>query len=399
MKLQVIFVDDEPHVLSGLRRLLHPMREEWEMRFVSSGEEALAELARAPFDVIVSDMRMPGMDGADLLLAVREKYPDMVRIVLSGQSDKESIFRSVGVAHQYLSKPCDADTLLTKINRACALRGFVGRESVKKLISKTESLPSLPRLYTDLLAELKSKDPSIKRVGQIIAQDVAMTAKVLQLVNSAFFGRPRSISSPGQAAVYLGLDTIASLVLSLHVFKQLDRKLPAAFAGERLMHHSLQTGALAKALAAEEKLPKHETDQAFLAGVLHDTGKLILAANFADEYEAVLRLAQTSSLSFIDAEQRIFGATHAEVGAALLGIWGLPDAILEAIAYHHAPVKSFDAGFSPLTAVHVADALNHVLEGNEDATAGRVDMTYLERANLKERMGRWREIAQRTREK
>jgi DNA-binding NtrC family response regulator len=205
MQKRILFVDDEPNVLAGLRRSLYSMREEWLMEFAASGPDALAAMERQVFDVVVTDMRMPGMDGAQLLNEVRERFPQTVRMVLSGQCDREAILNSVGPTHQYLSKPCDAEQLRSKIGQAFALRDLLENPVVQKVVSQLKDIPSLPALYQQILEELRSRDPSPAKVGKLIAKDMGMTAKTLQLVNSAFFGLRCHVSNPVQAANLLGL--------------------------------------------------------------------------------------------------------------------------------------------------------------------------------------------------
>jgi len=330
---KILFVDDEPMVLNGLQRMLRPLRTQWEMTFVESGKKALEVLAATPFDVVVSDMRMPGMDGAQLLTEVKRLYPQIVRLILSGHSDKEMILRSVGPTHQYLAKPCDTETLKNTVARACALRDLLSDEPLKRLVSRMESLPSLPHLYAEIMNELQSPDSSIQKVGEIIAQDVGMTAKILQLVNSAFFGLRRHVSNPSQAASLLGLETVKALVLSSQVFSQFEEKTLTGLRLEALWSHSLAVGALARRICIQQSAPLKVTDDAFLAGLLHDAGKLVLAANVPEHYIQALTLASQRGLHPCDVERGVMGASHAEIGAYLLGLWGLPDPIVEALAY------------------------------------------------------------------
>lgn len=392
---KILFVDDEPRVLDGLRRMLHGMREEWDFAFTENAYEALKILEGGKFDVIVSDMRMPGMDGAQLLAEVRESYPYMVRIVLSGQSDKETVLRSVGAAHQYLSKPCDAAALKSVVSRACSLRSVLNNESVQRCISTLDSLPSLPSLYVKLMDELRAPAPSIARVGEIISSDVAMTAKILQLVNSAFFGISRSVSSPTQAVNLLGLETIKSLVLSTQVFSQFaEDQLPAHLANQ-LWGHSLSAGSYAKAIAQAEKPDDSgASDHAFLAGLLHDVGKLVLAINLFDRYSKALGLSQRDGLPLVKAELQTTGISHAEVGGYLLGLWGLPDPIVEAITFHHNPSQCPAERFIPLTAVHAANALEHEIGGDADGPEVSFDHEYLERQGMGKRLAAWRSVCQ-----
>ena len=386
-------MDDEPNVLEGLRRMLRPMRKEWEMAFTESGQGALDLMAQEPFDVIVSDMRMPDMDGAALLSEVMRRHPQTVRFVLSGQSEHETIFRSVGRTHQFLAKPCDAEVLKASVERALALRDVLTNESLRRFVSRIAALPSLPEAYTKLTTELQSPDASISTVGEIIETDVAMAAKVLQLVNSAFFGVRRHVSSVTQAVSLLGLDMIKSLVLMVGVFSRASAaRLPAGFSLDALWRHSMAVGACCQAISKAEDAGKEITSDACTAGLLHDSGILVLAANHTEVYGQILDVVRSKNLSLTKAEQAAFGCTHAQVGAYLLGIWGLPDSIVEAVAFHHYPSRCRARDFGPLTAVHAANVLEHEAHGVDGGgLATTLDIDYLGQCGLEDRIVAWRE--------
>lgn len=354
--INVIFVDDEPRVLQGLQRQLRDMRTEWSMQFVESGAKALAQMTKAPVDVIVSDMMMPGMDGAQLLTEVMKRWPQTVRLVLSGYADRESVLRLVGPAHQYLSKPCNADELRHAIRRASNLMKLLSDAELKRLAAEIRSLPSLPALHHRLTSEFQKDDPSIEKVGEIISQDLGMTTKLLQLVNSAFFGLAQPIANPADAVTYLGLTTIRALVLSVQVFSQFDPQSVQGFSIEALSAHCGMTGAFARRIAQVERCEAKVGDQCFLAGLLHDVGRLILAANLPDRFSRVIENAKESGRPLWQVEQEEFHASHAEVGGYLLGLWGLPYPVVEAVAYHHRPKDCGPLGFQPVIAVHAADA-------------------------------------------
>lgn len=388
-KKQILFVDDEPNVLSGLRRMLRPLRNEWDIETTESGEAALALLDKTSFDVIVSDMRMPGMDGSQLLNEVMQRFPQVVRIVLSGQSDQESILRSVGPTHQYLSKPCDTETLKSTIDRALSLRDMLANSTLRQLTSKLQSLPSLPTLYNDVLNELRSSEPSIEKIGRIIAKDISMTAKLLQLVNSAFFGFYKNITDPTRAIMILGLDKIKSLVLSIHIFSSMNQSESKRFNLDALWRHNLQSGHCAKEIAKLVSSEKIFWEESYMAGLLHDIGKLILMANLPDEFEQALNKAKNQDDEFIHSEQAIFGATHAEVGAYLLGLWGLPNSIVEAVAFHHEPQKSKNTQISPLVCVHAADIFVRQQEPMLYENSDQINLEYLEQLGLADQLSQW----------
>jgi putative nucleotidyltransferase with HDIG domain len=363
------------------------------MEFMDSAQSALERLEKEPFDVVVADMRMPGMSGDQLLNEVMRRHPQTVRFILSGQSDKEAVLRSVGPTHQFLAKPCEADNLRSAIGRACGLRDLLKADSLKRVISRMESLPSLPALYTEIMAEISSPEASIHVVGEIIGKDIGMTAKILQLVNSAFFGLPRHVSSPAQAAGLLGLEIVKALVLTIQVFSQFDVRRISHFSLESLWDHSLRTGGFAKAIAKAEGQEVGMVEDAYMAGLLHDVGKLILAANFSDQFDEAQKrgLGSEDRRPHWEIEREICGASHAEVGAYLMGLWGLPDHIVEALAYHHTPGKWHSRDFSPLVAVHCANALDH-LEENDGDIAAMLDTSMLTELGLADRTEKWRQI-------
>ena len=361
---RILFVDDEPNVLEGLQRMLRPMRHEWQMAFAVGGERALEILRAHHVDVVVSDMRMPGINGAQLLTEVMRHYPHIVRIILSGYADEELTLKSVGLAHQYLSKPCDAETIKSTVSRACALRDLLTNESLQLLVSQMQSLPSLPSLYAELVEQLQSPDSSVKKVGEIISQDLGMTAKILQLVNSAFFGVRRHISNPAEAVGLLGLDTVMTLAMTIQVFSQFKHDEKSGFSPNTLWFHSLRVGMLAKRIAQSENQDSEVIKDAFTAGLLHDTGHLVLASNLPKHYSQALMLTKTEGLSQEEAERQVFGATHAEVGAYLFGLWGLPNPIIETVAFHHHPGRCLAHQFTALTAVHVGNALEHEIQAS-----------------------------------
>lgn len=388
---RILFVDDELKVLQGLQRMLRSMRHEWHMEFATSGQEALEILTKSPFDVIVTDMRMPGMNGTQLLDEVMKRYPNVVRIILSGQTDQDVFLSSSHLMHQFLSKPCDTESLKTTIARSCALQGLVKDESLKKLVLQIESLPSLSNLYLEILEVLQSPNVSMEKVGQIVSKDLGMTAKILQIVNSAFYGLRRRISNPTEAVVILGMSTIRALVLSYQLFSSFEHVKLRKFSADILWKHSMIVGAFAKQIARAENYPSKLIDDALIAGMFHDIGKLILAAHLPLRYDEMLDLVYEKSIPHWEAEQEIFNGTHAEVGAYLLGLWGLSDPIIEAIAFHHIPAKCPAKTFTLVTAVHVADALGNTVYPVDVEVGSQVDYNYITELGLSERLSVWRE--------
>ena len=401
-KKRVLFVDDEPNVLRGLRRMLRPMRKEWEMSFAESGEEALGVLDQQPVDVVISDMRMPKMDGAQLLTAVADRAPEAVRIILSGHSDEEMIRRSVGAAHQFLSKPCESETLRAAVSRALALREILSDQVLMSLVSSTESLPSMPTMYRDVMRELEGDEPDIRRIADIIAGDLGMTTKMLQLVNSAFFGLRRRVTKPQEAVTLVGLETIKALVLSIGVFTSSGSPRLKGYSIEALYQRSVRVGDIARRIGQHEGYDLMVRNDLFLAGMLHDVGELLLVQGCPGRWAEVRELIASGGRPAWQTELDRLGCTHAEVGAYLLGLWGLPDPVVATVACHPWPsrytgnallesVLSESVSRATLAAIlHVAAVLAHEGERQDQLD---LDLEFLAFAGVGDRVSTWRDVA------
>lgn len=382
----ILFVDDEARVREALQRQLRPYAENWRMTFVASGQEALDVLDRGGIDVLVTDLGMPGMTGPELLKLAMDRHPKVARLVLAPPSDQPYVMTCASATHQFLNRPCDPEILCSAIRRACDVEASLRREQIGRLVARMDRLPSLPDLYVALVDKMADPECGIDDIAAIVARDISMTARILKLVNSAFFGLRQQVASPSEAVNYLGLDTIKALVLSINAFAQFEKVPLGAISLEALWNHSLLTGGCAKLIGEIEGSHARFLDETFVAGMLHDTGKLALAANFPKEYTRVAADATKVPGGLLAAEEAVFGATHAEVGGYMLGLWGLPGAIVDAVTWHHAPAACIEPRFSPLTCVHVADVWAH--DGSGDSSAP-IDKAYIERIGMANRMPEW----------
>ena len=348
---RILFVDDEPAILEGLRQRLYRARSTWEMGFVTSGALAIEELEREPYDVIVSDMRMPRMDGAQLLTIVSERWPQTIRIVLSGYSEQMHIIRLVPVAHQYLTKPCLPERLEKVIHRCIQLHDLLHKEHLRAAVGGIRQLPTIPRVYSRLNNILSREDATVADVAEVVASDSGVAAKVLQVVNSAFFRLPRRITRIEHAIAHLGFTAIRSLALSAEIFSRWpSRCLPGAFEPEDLQAHTQVIAGAAYALAGRSPW----ADDALLAGLLHDIGYWILLQQLPKEMCQALEMARARGIPLHEGEIQVLGTSHAEIGAYLLGLWGFPYPIVEAVAFHHNPLCVQQSEFDVLGALAVA---------------------------------------------
>jgi HD-like signal output (HDOD) protein len=350
----ILFVDDERDLLDSLRARLYKHRHDWNMKFVVSGEEAIAALEQQRFDLVVSDVRMPGMDGGQLLTVVKQRWPDAMRIIVSGYSDPVQAVRLTSLAHQYVAKPCDGRELENIIERCFHLQDLLGQEALRKMVGSIGKLPAMPKTYGLLQAALAQPSVTAAQIGDIVNADAAIASKVLQITNSAFFRLRKPMVRIKDAVTYLGFATVRNLVLSAEIFSQWQApKGLSDLDPERLQSHAQCAAAACKALAGGRATP----DDAWLAGLLHDIGYWILIQECPKELASALRMARAEGLPLVDCERRITGATHAEIGAYLLGLWGLPYAIVEAVALHHSPKAVTPHGYDLVGALAVSHAL------------------------------------------
>ena len=329
---RILFVDDEPEILNGLRRMLRSMRDRWDMVFVEGGEAAIAEMDINPVDLLITDMRMPRMDGATLLEKTVARWPGTLRIVLSGQFDGTARMRAIGVTHAFLSKPCDTETLVAAIQRALAIRERIRPRELRDVIVGLLVLPSRPQAHLELQRELASEDPSVAKLSAIFESDPALTAKLLQVANFSLFGSRSPLTTVAKAIMFLGSEVLAAIVLHASVIRQLSQgardKLPLAAYCERTM----RVMAIAREIGTHELLDGDTLDALMTAAALHDIGALLLAVNYPARYGDVLRKTAAGHDRSVE-ESRIFGSLSTRVGAYLLDLWGLPHATTETIAY------------------------------------------------------------------
>jgi len=389
-KVRILFVDDEPNILSGLQRMLRVNRDIWTVYFATGGQEALNVLAETPVDIVVSDMRMPGMNGMELLKEVSERYPDVIRFALSGQASKDMVLDSIGAVHQYLAKPCDVDVLKNAISQISSLRHLVSDKALRSRLTSRQAVPSIPAMYDRLLDELLSPEVTIDNIAEIVSHDLGMSARVLQLVSSAFMAEAVYTLQPAEATVFLGADVIREILPSGRAFSLPVKNLLTPSEMSEIIQHSLAVANCAKAIAVCENVDKDTVKQAYVAGLFHDIGKQILPEEFPNEWTAWRELSTCEDFKALEMEQKHFGLTHAEVGAYLMGLWGLSDPVIEAIAFHHNPAGSKAGEFTPLLAVHVADTMaNKILSGTFGDSAMEIDEAYLEEVHLGKRLETW----------
>ena len=392
---RIIVVDDRPDTFHGLQSALAEAEDEtspdpitWALESVPDGESALAALAREPADVLIAEEQLTPMDGVTLLTRVREQYPTTIRMIMSATTRPGL---ATIVSHRLLTKPCDPRELSVLVRRSCALHARTAQIQAFRRTMATTTLPSRPGLYMELNRVLSDPDWSPGEISEVVEHDVAMSAKVLQLANSALFGLASAVTTVRDAVVYLGVDTIRSLALTAEAFGKLTPRHSGSFSLDRFQTHAMHVAALTKAI-----LPAGRGQQeAVTAALLHDIGKLVLISDGSSRWADVNRIACERDLPLHVVELEHDGVTHADLGAHLLSLWGLPDGIVEAVAHHHDPETVAGLMLDGVVAVHIANALTNELSPPpaDGPPPAQLDDELIARLGLEARLELWRHQA------
>ena len=395
--MQILFVNGDQEDQRKFEQRLAPLSLEWDIDFAQSGQKALALLAKVPFDIIAVDTRLPDMSGAELFAQVMKLYPQVIRFALIDDMDNEGMLRSSTPAHQFILRDSAVELFKNAIARTIALRRLLAKESLQRMVLQIRTLPGVPDLYLRLAQAMNSPNDSLSTVGKLIERDPAMSARILRVVNSAYFSLQHRVSNPGHAVCLLGIEFVRSIILLNDVLAQFDRikALIPEFSMEGFQRHSMAVSGLARALAKQQHLPEKAIEDISTAGLLHDLGQLVLVQSFPREYKEVLRVAASEPMTITQAELTVFDVTHAEIGAYLLGMWGLADPIVEACAFHHTPLHGEQLGFGSIAAIHIAEVLDAEFhQGELVGSKPELDMEYLAGLDVGEILPAWNAICE-----
>jgi HD-like signal output (HDOD) protein/CheY-like chemotaxis protein len=391
MKKDICFAGFSGAELEAFKHALAKLGEAWDYVFCASGEETLEMLASRPFDAVVTSLRMEGMNGAVLLHLAASRYPRALRFVLGDLSDQELVINCIGATHQFISCPWHAEDILAIVHRSLALDSWLSNDKLRAFAPRLGRLPGVPATYFEVLKKVESTNVSIESVAEIIARDPALTARLLQMANSPACALSQKVTSPLDAVSILGLDTLKSLVLCLQVFSNVPSGEMPSISLDSLWRRSFIVGNLASKITLRHTGNARTAGDAFTAGLLHKIGQIILATNLSKEYGAVVAAARENKRRLPEEELAQFGVTSDQVGGYLLGLWGLPLPIVEAVALHHSPTLAGTQEFSLLTAVHVAAALaDDEIGGDDRLPASKLDVKYLAALELPIKVAAWR---------
>ncbi len=386
MARAVLFVVDDPHLQRLIRQVMESLEEDWSAQYSRGGPEALRRLEEGSWDVLVVDIALKTHFCEELLLTARQRQPTAARIVLVGAQEQQHLLRILPLAQRILGKPCDPAELYAALQRTQSLRELLRSEPLARLIGRMQQIPTLSTLYARIVEEFYKPDYSLAKVGELVSQDLGIAARLLQVANSALIGLRRPATTPAQAVRVLGGEWTRNLVLAADLFSRYKPQDLKPFSIDALWEHSQAVAHLAARIAQREHYGERIVRDAAVAGLFHDIGQLVLVHQLPDTYRQVLDCARREQRPLAEVEQEILGATHAEVGAYLLGMWGLSDTLIEAVAWHHQPLACPGTTTDALTVVHAAEAIHNDREGQEPS------LPYLERLGLEEVWPQWRQL-------
>ena len=360
---------------------------DYEVFTMTSGHEALKSLQNNPVDIVVSDLVMPEMNGQEFMTAVAREHPESMRIIISAHEDQLTVAQCLMFGHRYFSKPFDLKNLANILKRICRLKHQVGSEKLKRVVTGLGALPTPPRLYLRLTQAVNSPYSSLEEISAIVHEDPGLTLKLLQIANSAYFGVARKILTPMEAVQIVGLEILRAVVLCVHAFKFYQEKSFQSISTSELWNHSVRVASNARKLARYEHLSESACEEAFVSGLLHDIGKLVMAANADTDYQVVMDRSRNEGTPVDQVEWEIFGATHAQVGAYLLGLWGLPEPVVSTVELHHSLEQIGSAGFSPAAAIHIAQFLER-----SPNRVSQLDTRSLRQIGVDNRISEWERV-------
>jgi len=382
----VLFVDDEPIVLLGLKRALHKLCGHWTVLTATSASEALALLATQDVDAVVTDLTMPCMDGAELLRRVMRQHPATVRFLLSGYSEQELMGSALAPAHQFFTKPFEEKRLVAALDQAMDARAYV----TNQLVLDSIGFPALPDISRRLALELDRGAADIDDIASIIMLDEPMTAAIVAHANALQGDARQYAETPTQAVRALGVNVIQGVILFLHLFERFEFLGVRSYSLPMLKRHCLRTACIAREIAKDMCLESEAVGATYSAALLHDVGKLLLDVLYATQCQAVMREVRTNNRMISDVESEYLGLTHAQVGAYLLGLFGLPEPVVNAVARHHVGTPGHTR-FLAEDAVYFANVIEHELfVFNETYARPEPDPARVRALGLEQRLAKWK---------
>ena len=391
--VRLALVDRHSNVLDKIKHSLVAHRPEWSIRCFQEGEHLLTDLENQKYDLVVSDIRLPGLCGGEFLRSIARKAPETVMVVSYDRERQEDVITHVDAWNQFITKPCEPDVLIGVVEESLSLKEKPEGKSPVEVIKNLKRLPTIPAIYLELNRMLDNLDTHPEEIGVLVARDIALTSSLLRIVNSAQIGLRRNVSTPQEAVSFLGVDIVKTLALGAKLFTMCDDQILRLPYLDNLWDHSMHVSGFARQIMKSKGGTRKMVDESMVAGLLHDAGKLVMATNDPQKSMEVVRICKERDISLMKAEDAVFGFNHGDVGGVLFRLWGLPQKVVEAVKFHHVPQRSQDKGLSVLAALHLAEMISQPIGGDGRGLRNRGDMdqSYLDGVGLEGGLEDWKQ--------
>lgn len=379
--LNILLVDDEPKVINGLERNLSITEDGWDINVAYSGQEALELLDEEPVDIIVSDLRMPEMDGSQFLERAKVQCPNSIRFILSGYADQDLMLKATGVAHRYLTKPCDSQELIDAIRQVFETRSLMANEEIAHYVNDTGELHADNKALQQILDLTNDPESDLDELARLIESQPTVHASILHVANTAFFGAGGQVETVNEAMQTLGLEFLRSLAILELSKSRLELPPDLMVLAETVLNHCVETSLFARQM--KPLLEKANMLQTLTSlCLLHDLGKLVFLIHEKENYAELWKQSAAQKTPLWKLEQEAYGCDHAGIGAYLFDLWGLPEALIRGVAWHHKPLKVVKDSFCPVSLLHMANYAAHEIKELPLYCSGDLDAILAERFSI-----------------
>ena len=340
--MKILLIDNNDNQLLELKQELHKSRAQF--AHVTGLNAAVSALSQHQFNVVICTAMVDNSKGNAIFEMIAKKFPAIVRILIDSNEQQEQ-----SAVHYCFAKPLACQTIIKTITQLSKNNQAITKDIIVKTIANIKVLPSPPKVYMQLNSILKASNTDSQKIAQIIQQDPALTAKVLQFSNNTFATGTKPMMNISDAITKMGIDTLCCIVMTAELFSYKPDIKNFSILDEQL--HSLATAKLAASMVKQEL-----KQDAMIAGLLHDIGKVVLY-EVNEKSTALFFMHRINDDDNIALENKIFASDHSHVGGYLLHTWGFSYQIIEAVVLHHQPEKLLLKSFGIAQAVYLANIL------------------------------------------
>jgi len=361
MLTNVLFVTAALDTIKDLQKLQLDYNESLAFFFAHSQADALKIISENNITIVISDLRIPKFNSQEFLSILQDNFPKIFRVCLASDNEKIKAIRLTKSIHRSVKIPLDHADLLKTINDLAKLMVYDLDAQLVEKINGLGAIPILPDIYLRLEKELCRSTFSMNRIAEIIQADPLMVARILHIAHSSFYNIPSGVTNLLQAINFLGVNIVKTLVLYVKVFSLRDVSPETRSVLKEIKTHSIHVAKFSKAMMEKETNDKKMIELAYISGLIHDVGKIVLL-QLNDKQKHSSYAQNIHSSNSHEMEQKLFGVSHISVGSYILRLWGFQDEIIEAVARHHDSTILENKALSLKEIVFIANVFSYEFE-------------------------------------